>query len=245
MMKIQYDGSRYNGWQRLGNTDNTIQGKIEAVLSKLFETEIEIVGSGRTDAGVHALAQVANFKAKTKIDDREIEKYLNRFLPQDISITEIRSVNERYHARYNVAGKTYLYKIWNAPHPQPFMRKYSLHIEQPLDVNEMKKAADHFLGEHDFTSFSNAKSQKKSNVRTVDSIEWDMVDGMIHIRVTGEGFLYNMVRKMVGTMIEVGLGRVKADDVADFLAAKERSLVRHMAEARGLYLEKVEQKKGY
>jgi len=237
---IQYDGGRYKGWQRLGSGENTIQGKIETVLSELVGREIEIIGCSRTDAGVHALEQIANFKVDKQLSESEIKNYLNRYLPQDISITEVTSVPERFHARYNSKAKTYLYKIWNEEHTNPFMRKYSMHVEKKLDIERMKKASGFFIGEHDFTAFSNAKSKKKSMVREIYSIDIAEEEGFIQIRVSGNGFLHNMVRKIVGALIEVGLGRIDAEAVLGILETKERNQVNCLADASGLYLEKVE-----
>jgi tRNA pseudouridine38-40 synthase len=237
---IQYDGGRYKGWQRLGKGENTIQGKIENVLSELVGRKIEIIGCSRTDAGVHALAQIANFKIDENLTESEIKNYLNRYLPQDISITQVMSVPERFHARYNSKAKTYLYKIWNEEHTNPFMRKYSMHVKQKLNIERMKKACQYFIGEHDFTAFSNAKSKKKSMVREIYSIDIVENGGFIQIRVRGNGFLYNMVRKIVGTLIEVGLGKIDAEDIPRILDSKERSQVGCLADAGGLYLEKID-----
>jgi tRNA pseudouridine38-40 synthase len=239
-MVIQYDGGRYKGWQRLGNSENTIQGKIENVLSEMLERNIEIVGSSRTDAGVHAIAQVANVKLSETLTERELKNYLNKYLPQDICITEITKVSERFHARYNAKDKTYLYKIWNKDYINPFMRNYSMHVKEKLNIETMKKAGGNFIGEHDFTAFSNAKSKKKSMVRKIYSIDIEENAGLIEIRVRGNGFLYNMVRKMVGTLIEVGLGNLDPESILSILDSKERNQVSYMAYAGGLYLEKVD-----
>ncbi|MBS4539437.1 tRNA pseudouridine(38-40) synthase TruA [Clostridium sp. D2Q-11] len=239
-LKVQYDGGRYRGWQRLGNDDNTIQGKIEEVLSKLVDEEIQINGSSRTDAGVHALAQIANFKTNKKFSEGEVKKYLNKYLPQDISITEVRLVSESFHPRYNAKEKTYLYKIWNKDYTNPFMRKYSMHVDRKLDIKRMEKASEHFIGKHDFTAFSNAKSKKKSKVREIYSVDIEENQGFIEIRVRGNGFLYNMVRKMVGALIEVGIHEMNPDNILKIIDSKERKHVGIMADASGLYLEKVE-----
>ncbi|MFC0471092.1 tRNA pseudouridine(38-40) synthase TruA [Halalkalibacter kiskunsagensis] len=239
-LTIQYDGGRYKGWQRLGNNENTIQGKIENVLSEMVGKKIEIIGCSRTDAGVHALNQIANFKTNEHWNEKEIKAYLNRYLPQDISVTKVTTVPDRFHARYNAGDKTYLYKIWNEDYTNPFMRKHSMHIEEKLDIARMQEASRYFLGEHDFTAFSNAKSKKKSMVRIIHSLDMKENDGFIDIRVRGNGFLYNMVRKMVGTLIEVGLGEIEAEMIPDILQAKERIQTGRLAEAGGLYLEKIE-----
>ncbi|KAA0546331.1 tRNA pseudouridine(38-40) synthase TruA [Bacillus sp. BGMRC 2118] len=238
-MTIQYDGSRYKGWQRLGNDENTIQGKIEKVLSTIEGEEVEIIGCSRTDAGVHALAQVANVKLKSNVTPSDLMSQLNKSLPQDISIFQVELVPERFHARYNAGDKTYLYKIWNEEYSHPFMRKLSLHVEKKLNVKVMKQASQHFVGEHDFTAYSNAKSKKKSMVREITAVTVEENDGVIEVRVRGNGFLHNMVRKIVGTLIEIGLGKKQPDDVPLIIASKERQ-VALMADARGLYLERIE-----
>ncbi|WP_078410032.1 tRNA pseudouridine(38-40) synthase TruA [Priestia abyssalis] len=236
---IQYDGGRYKGWQRLGNSDNTIQGKIENVLSEMVGRKIEIIGSSRTDAGVHALAQVANFKISENFTESEVMNYLNRYLPHDISVVDVTLVHERFHARYNAKDKTYVYKIWNKEYTNPFMRKYSMHVEKTLNTAEMKKACQHFIGEYDFTAFSNAKSKKKSMVRKIYSLDIDENEGFIQIRVKGNGFLYNMVRKIVGTLIKVGLGELEAESIPKIIQSKERDQA-GFAEAGGLHLEKID-----
>ncbi|SEN67072.1 tRNA pseudouridine38-40 synthase [Mesobacillus persicus] len=238
-LTIQYDGARYKGWQRLGNDDKTIQGKIENVLSELAGEKIEIIGSGRTDAGVHALAQIANFKMHKDSTEDEVMQYLNRYLPNDISVVDVSFVPDRFHARYNANDKTYLCKIWNEKYPHPFMRKYSMHVEDRLDIEKMRKASQYFLGTHDFTSYSNAKSKKKSMVREIYSLDIEENEGFIEIKVRGNGFLYNMVRKIVGTLIEVGLGEKDPTTIPTILESKERIQTGRMAEAEGLYLEKV------
>jgi len=238
-MLIQYDGGRYKGWQRLGAGENTIQAKIEGVLSQLTGETIEIMGSSRTDAGVHALAQVANFKTRQNFTAAEVKNYLNAYLPQDICVIEVSAVSEHFHARYHAKDKTYVYKIWNREYQNPFMRKYSLHVKKQLDINSIKKASTHFLGEHDFTAFSNAKANKKSMVRNIYSIGIEEENGFIQIRVTGDGFLYNMVRKIVGTLVAVGLGEVSADSIPQMIASKERRQAGHLADPGGLYLESV------
>lgn len=237
---IQYDGARYKGWQRLGQGENTIQGRIEQVITDMAGKPVEIVGSSRTDAGVHALAQVANVKLAQTVDEVKMRNVLNHNLPPDISILSVERVADNFHARFDAKAKTYLYKIWNEHHSHPFMRRYSMHVKKKLNVDEMRKAARYFLGEHDFTAYSNAKANKKKTVRTIYSLEIEPHDGFIDIRVRGNGFLYNMVRKIVGTLIEIGMGEKRADEVSGIIASKDRSMTGRLAEAQGLYLEKIE-----
>lgn len=238
-LTVQYDGTRYRGWQRLGDAENTIQLKLENVLTLFAGEPVQINGSGRTDAGAHAIAQSANFKLKSNPPAKEIKEYMNRYLPDDISVVNVEWMPERFHARFNVQSKTYLYKIWNQEHPNPFMRKYSMHVPEKLDLGLMKKAAQYFIGTHDFTAFSNARSKSKSTVRTVTSIEFEGKDGFVDIRVTGDGFLHNQVRKMVGHLIGVGNYLFKGEEISDIIASKDRSRVQMMADACGLYLEEV------
>ena len=234
-LTIQYDGGRYQGWQRLGNSENTIQGKIESVLTEMVGEPIEIIGCSRTDSGVHAFSQIANFKSEIDMTESEVMTYLNRYLPNDISVVAVDLVPERFHARYNVKDKTYLYKIWNEAYPHPFMRKYSMHVEQKLDISRMIEASHYFIGSHDFTAYSNAKSKKKSMVREIYSIDIEEIAGFIEIRVQGNGFLYNMV----GTLIEVGLGEKDPQTIPGIIESKERIQTGRMADPAGLYLESV------
>ncbi len=238
-LTIQYDGNRYKGWQRLGDSDSTVQGKIEKAISVLTGEQIEIIGSSRTDAGVHALQQVANFKTSQELSTERIMSFVNHYLPPDISVIEVEQVDERFHARFHATEKTYLYKIWNREYSQPFLRKYSMHVVKPLNMEKMKQAAAHFVGEHDFTAYANAKSKKKDSVRTIHKLELSEQDGVIELRVTGNGFLYNMVRKMVGTLIAVGLGEKQPEDVPGLILGKDRSQTGGMADAEGLYLESI------
>jgi len=236
---IQYDGGRYKGWQKLGDNENTIQGKMESVLAQMLGEETEIIGCSRTDAGVHALAQVAHFRTDKFVKEEYIKDYFNRYLPTDICVTDVTLANENFHARYNAKRKTYLYKIWNKEYSNPFLRKYSQHVKEKLDISLMKATAEKFLGSHDFTAFSNAKSKKKSMVREIYSIEIEETDGLIEIRICGNGFLHNMVRWIVGALIEAGLGRLKAEAIPAIIEAKERGKAGNLAEACGLFLEKI------
>ncbi len=239
-MIIQYDGGRYKGWQRLGSGENTIQSKIEQVLSELLHKKIVIAGCSRTDAGVHALMQVAHFKINENLQDQEIRRYLNQYLPRDISILEVTTVPENFHARLLSKNKTYLYQIWNEAHANPFLRKYSMHVNQKLDLSAMQMAAAYFIGEHDFTAFSNAKSKSKSMVRKIHAINIEKDAGLIAIRIRGNGFLHNMVRRIVGVLVQVGLGGQNAEDIPTILQSKQRNRIAMIADACGLFLEKVE-----
>lgn len=238
---IAYDGGKYKGWQKLGgeDADKTIQGKIEKVLSKCFSRPIELIGASRTDAGVHSREQVANFKVKSDMHPKEIAAYLRHYLPEDIAIRNVQEVDANFHARYQSTGKIYCYQIWQSGVLDPFQRKYLWYVEQKLNLDLMNEAAQAFLGTHDFTTFTNAKSKKKSMERTIESIEIKKEGALLTIRITGDGFLHNMVRKMVSMLVSVGQGDLPVAAVAQSLVAKDRALNSQLAPAQGLFLEKV------
>jgi tRNA pseudouridine38-40 synthase len=236
---LEYDGSRYDGWQKQGNTDHTIQGKIESILERMTGGPLEVHGSGRTDAGVHALAQVANFHADVKLSEKEIKEYLNQYLPEDISVKSVERVPDRFHSRLNAEEKTYLYRIEQAEKKQVFERKYIYGFGKPLNVEAMKRGASFLIGEHDFKSFCANRKMKKSTVRTIKNIEFEENGSRLFIRFTGNGFLYNMVRILMGTLIEVGEGKRKPKELKQIIAAKDRSEAGFTAPPEGLFLEKV------
>lgn len=238
-LTIQYDGTRYNGWQRQGNTDNTIQGKLNEIIGKYLGEEVDIAGSGRTDAGVHAYGQVVNFKTKKCFDKEKFLVEMNSYLPQDIRILKVEAVDERFHARLSAVSKTYEYVIDNGIVADVFGRKYACRIEQPLDIEKMRTAAGLLIGTHDYISFCGNKKFKKSSVRTVTDIIIKENDGKVVIAFTGDGFLQNMVRIMAGTLIEVGLGKREPDSMTDILKAKDRTAAGMMAPAEGLFLKEV------
>lgn len=235
-LTIQYEGTKYKGWQRLNTTDKTIQGKIEAVLSQLLDTEILIIGSGRTDAGVHAYGQIANFFSKKPLHPDIIKDYLYQYLPKDIMVTEVVSVDERFHARYNVKDKCYIYKVNNNPHHHVFDRKMVLHVPEQLDLGLMRKAATKFMGTHDFKSFSTMRSKKKSTIKTLDDVRIEEKDGYLSFIFIGEGFLYNMIRIIVGTLLEVGRGNLTPADIETIFEKKQRQSAGPTIPPHGLYL---------
>ncbi len=238
-MIVQYDGSNFKGFQRLKDNDNTIQGKIEDVLSKLTNEKIELIGSGRTDMGVHAFGQVVNFKTNCNESVEKIQKYLYNYLPESIVIKSIEETDDRFHSRYNAKSKVYLYKIDNSKFHNPFSRKYTTHISKKLDVELMREASNYLVGEHDFSSFASSKSKKKSHIRQIESIDIVQNNEIIEIYVKGDGFLYNMVRIIIGTLIEVGHKKINPSDVENMLQAKDRTVSGETAPAKGLYLFKV------
>lgn len=218
-----YDGTRYKGWQRLPNSDQTVQGKLEAALSRILEEPIEIIGSGRTDAGTHAKLQVSNFHCNSVMTCKEIHEQLNRYLPEDIGIYSVRNVSERFHARLNAKTKTYVYRVWKSEAPCVFERKYVLIDQRPVDVSMMRQAAKAFIGQHDFSAFCANKKFKKSTVRFIQELTITETENEICFSVTGNGFLHHMVRIMVGTLLEVGRGERSADSLESLFGAPRES----------------------
>ena len=237
-LDICYDGSRYKGWQRLSGTDNTIQGKIETALSRILGEPIEISGSGRTDAGVHARGQVASFHCESNRSAGEILSDLRRYLPEDIGIYSCKEVSPRFHARLNAKEKTYLYRIWNSEAPCVFERKFTAQFPEKLDLEAMRQAAVQLCGEHDFSAFCGNPKFKKSTVRFVRSIDIQRCGHEIRIEVTGNGFLHSMVRIIVGTLIEVGRGERSLDTIPALFGEK-RAEAGFLAPAQGLCLQEV------
>jgi len=243
-MHIQYDGTAYSGWQRQGNTKNTIENKISVCLSRILNSDslIEIHGSGRTDAGVHAYCQVANFYTDSDIAPETIMNNLNRYLPEDIKIVNAFYEDERFHSRLSALSKKYIYKIDNSNKPDVFMRKYCHYISDVLDIEKMKDCAKLFVGEHDFMSFSDMKKSKKSSVRTIYNIYIKSYDNIITIEYEGNGFLYHMVRKLSAALIEIGLGKMTNEDISKILEKKDRHAFKLLAPAKGLMLMSVKYK---
>ena len=237
-LDICYDGTRYRGWQRLPGKDDTIQGKLETTLSRLLEEEIEISGSGRTDAGVHARGQVANFHTESRLSCAEILAGLRRYLPEDIGIYSCKDVSPRFHARLNANEKTYRYRIWNSDAPCVFDRRFVAVMPEALDEEAMKAAAAHLVGEHDFSAFCGNPKFKKSTVRFIRSIEITRQGEELVLEFTGNGFLHNMVRILTGTLIEVGRGERQADSIPALFGGK-RAEAGFLAPAQGLCLMEV------
>lgn len=238
---LQYEGTRYQGWQRQDSTQNTIQGKLEAILAKMTGTDfVQVNGSGRTDAGVHALGQVANFKIETDKAPQEIMRYINLYLPEDIGVTEICEMPERFHSRLNAKQKTYVYRIWNTAVPCVFERRYVYELADSLDVSAMQKAAAILVGKHDFKAFTSTKKSKKSTVRTIESIAIERIGNDLVLTYKGDGFLYHMVRILTGTLIETGLHERDPHSVQSLLESGTRELSGVLAPAKGLCLVAVE-----
>ena len=237
-LDICYDGTRYRGWQRLPGKDDTIQAKIENVLSRVLGEPIEISGSGRTDAGVHAQGQVANFHCQSSMSCREILEKLRQYLPEDIGILRCKEVSERFHARLNATEKTYRYRVWNSDMPCVFERRYVTVVPEKLDVTAMERAAALLEGEHDFSAFCGNPKFKKSTVRCIRSVQICKDGQQLQIFFTGDGFIHNQVRIMVGTLIEVGKGQRSAESIPALFGGR-RSEAGFLAPAQGLCLMEV------
>ncbi len=233
---ISYDGTRFNGWQSQKNSDNTIQATIENALSNVFGQKTEIIASGRTDAGVHALAQVINFAAETNKPLLELLETINAELPGDISVRNLSYEAPRFHARYNVKSKVYLYRILNDKIPDPFLRKYSLQYPSAINLELLERASRAFVGIHDFSAFTTQKKSKKSTSRTIYKIEFKKIGNELQIFVHGDGFLYNMVRIIVGTLLEVNEGKIKCEDLEKILRDGNREAAGFTAPPQGLFL---------
>ena len=236
MLTLCYDGTRYRGWQRQGNTDNTIQAKMETLLSRLLEQEVEIAASGRTDAGVHARRQVCSFRAETDYVPDFMLTELRKYLPEDIGAISLEEAAPRFHARLSCREKTYVYRVWNSEEPHVFERRYVYRFPAPLELDAMRTAADLLLGEHDFSAFCANRHMKKSAVRTIHSIVLERDGGELRLRYTGNGFLYNMVRILTGTLLEVGSGQRSAQSVKEALDSLDRTQAGFTAPAHGLIL---------
>ena len=234
-MTISYDGTLYRGWQRLKNDEKSIQFKIERVLSELYKSEILIIGSGRTDAGVHALCQIANFHTVNTYTTDEIYKYVNHYLPEDIAVNKIEIMDEQFHSRFNVSEKHYQYKIWNGIHSSVFERKNSYWVKDSLNIDKMKEAAKLLIGKHNFFGFS-SKSKKKNTIRDIYNISITSEGAMISIDIYGEGFLYNMVRIIVGTLIEIGQSKKDIDVIQRVFSSGMREEAGFTAPGKGLCL---------
>lgn len=239
-MAVAYDGTRYKGWQSQKHTEETIQGKIENVLTKLAGHPVEVAGSGRTDAGVHALGQIANFHMEGNHSCEEILTYLNKYLPEDIGVQELKEVSSRFHSRLSAVAKTYRYRIHVGELKEIFERKYVYTHREYLNVTAMKEAASYLEGIHDFTSFSGNRHKKKSAIRNLYGIQIEEKGQEIRIYYRGDGFLHNMVRIMTGTLLEVGEGKQSPKEMLRILDAKDRGVAGKTAPSQGLALLEVE-----
>lgn len=238
-LRIAYDGTNYHGWQ-IQENGITIEEVINKQLSNLLQEEIAVIGASRTDSGVHALGNVAVFDTETKIPADKISFALNQRLPDEIRIQESREVPADFHPRFCNSRKTYEYKILNRRFAMPTERLYSHFVYMPLDVEKMKQAAEYLVGEHDFKSFCSTRTQVENTVRTIYGLDVRKEGDMIYIRISGNGFLYNMVRIIVGTLMKVGLGVYPPQHMKEILEAKDRAVAGPKAAACGLTLIRLE-----
>ena len=238
-MVLQYEGTRYQGWQRQVSTDNTIQGKLEMLLSKMAGEPIEVCGSGRTDAGVHAMGQVANFHSSVSMEPEEIMDYMNFYLPEDIAVISLEEAPQRFHSRLNAVGKTYCYRVLNTKIPHVFERRYVHVTQERLDLPAMERAAGYLLGIHDFKAFTSNKRSKKSTIRRMDEIRIERVEDEIRFWYSGNGFLYHRVRIMTGTLLKAGLHKMRPEQTAEILASGCREAAGELVPAKGLTLMEV------
>lgn len=238
-LKIAYDGSRYNGFQGQKNTANTIQEVLSKTISEVLDEKIEIIASGRTDAGVHAFGQVINFKCKSELNEEDILNKLNKNLPSSISVKSIEEADFAFHSRFDAKRKTYVYRILNAKTPCPFLKKYTYFYPHTMDLDKMKNASALFIGSHDFRAFSSGKS-KKSTVREIDSISFEHHGDEIHIVYEGNGFLYNMVRIITGTLLQINEGTLSESDIKKAFEENTRAFAGFTAPSWGLFLKEVQ-----
>ena len=241
---ISYDGSRYHGWERQPGKDMTIQGKLEGVLNRMVGAPegagVNLIGAGRTDAGVHARAMTANAVLDTDMSESEIQRYMNEYLPEDISVNEVRICSDRFHARYNALSKTYRYTCWVGDSKPVFDRKYVTILDTEPDIDKMREASSYLVGTHDYKSFCGNTHMKKSTVRCVDTINIEKSGNYIRFYFHGNGFLQNMVRILTGTLLEVGFGNIAPAEVKDILEACDRQKAGPTARPEGLCMMKVD-----
>lgn len=237
---ISYDGSNYSGFQSQNNK-TTIQSVLEDALKISIGNSISIVASGRTDAGVSAIEQVCHFDTTEELDIRRIMGYTNAILPKDIRVVSIERVGNDFHARYNAKQKTYEYLFYVRKEIIPVYDNFATHIEYDINVDDMRSACKYFIGEHDFTSFCASNTEVKSKVRTIIAMDIEEITkGLYKLSITGNGFLYNMVRIIMGTLVSVGQGKITASSISNILSSKDRSLAGKTMPSKGLYLKKVE-----
>lgn len=241
-LTIEYDGTNYSGWQCQNirrPKKKTIQETIERALRKILREKVKLIASGRTDAGVHALAQVANFKTSRNIPALNLQRALNSVLPGDIAVIKVGKARADFHSRFSARAKIYRYTILNQPHPSAFLRNTACFYPYPLDIALMREEAKCLLGRHDFSAFCASGSSAKSAIRRIEKISIKKINRLIIIDIQADGFLYNMARNIVGTLIEIGRGRFKKGALKKILLSRDRSLAGPTAAAGGLCLVKV------
>jgi len=235
-LRVSYDGTGFVGWQRQGKGDS-VQGLLERVLSTIDGRTVTVHGAGRTDAGVHALEQVASANIHSPIEDWKLARALNAHLPDSIRILDVATMPDGFHARFSATGKSYEYRIWNARTVPPFIRLYAWHVIERLDLDAMQEASTAILGEHDFAAYRSARSVNHTTVRTITRVGWRRGEGdLLVFDIAGTGFLRYMVRSLVGTLVEIGRGQRPPSDIADLLAAPDRAAAGRTAPPLGLFL---------
>lgn len=242
-LTLEYDGTDFNGWQIQSGKKRTVQGEIEKALLKIFKQKTRIIGSGRTDSGVHAQGQVAHFQTSSVMTPHQILKALNASLPEDIAVVGAQKASENFHAQYSAKSKTYRYTILNRNSRSPFLRRFSCFYPHLLDLTLMRREASHFLGKKDFRSFQAAdpasQDQRKTSLRTIKRLEVKKKGSFIEIVIEADGFLYKMVRNIVGTLLEIGSGRRSRGDMKTILGQRDRRAAGVTAPPEGLSLVKV------
>jgi len=240
-LTIEYDGTRFCGWQRQGTGGRfrTLQEEIEKAAKRLFGKRIGLIGAGRTDSGVHAEAQIANFKIHSNLPLDNIRRGLNSYLPKDIAVLSAEDVGPRFHARFDARGKLYRYRIVNRAARPALLKRYAAFISFDLNIDAMKKAAGLFIGKKDFKSFQASNKKETTSVRTIKALDIVKESGVIDIYIRGDGFLHNMVRNIAGTLIDVGRERIRPEAVRDILSKRSRPAAGQTAPAKGLCLVKV------
>ena len=241
---VSYDGTRYFGWEHQPDTEMTIQGKLESVLNQMTEMpegeSVTVIGAGRTDAGVHARAMTCNVLLNTDKTEEEVQAYMNRYLPDDISVNSVKLAADRFHSRFKAIGKTYRYTCWYGASKPVFDRRYLTVLDKKPDVERMREAAEYLIGMHDYRSFCGNSRMKKSSIRVVDVIRIEESGNYIRFYFHGNGFLQNMVRIMTGTLLEVGMGKREPGDLEEIIEARDRKKAGYTAPAQGLCLMKVD-----
>jgi len=238
-LTIEYDGKEYNGWQKQANHLN-IQGEIERAIKNVTGKDVELIGSGRTDAGVHAFAQVANFKIESDFPIEKMAIAINSQLKKSIRVKKAEEVEDEFHSRYKAKRKTNGYFIDNSEQGTAIYRNYTYHVEKQLNTEKMQKAVEYLIGQHDFSSFKSSGTSSKSSVRTIFDAKVLKEQERVIITLTGNGFLYNMVRIIAGTLLEVGLGNIEPEEVKQILEAKDRQKAGKTLPPQGLFLMNVE-----
>jgi tRNA pseudouridine38-40 synthase len=238
MLVVSYDGTGYSGWALQKSTPNTIEEMLNRAIKAVTGQDVQVIGASRTDAGVHAYGNVAVFDTGSPIPGDRFSYALNHVLPDDIRVVESMEVSGDFHPRHCETEKTYEYRVLNTRVPIPTQRLYSYHFSMPLDESRMQQAAEYLVGEHDFTSFCNVESQALSHIRTIKAVTVKREGDLVKISVTGNGFLYNMVRIIAGTLIMIGRGKGEPSDIQRMLEAKDRSTAGPTAPPEGLFLVK-------